>query len=128
LIGKIHLPETVANTTFGGMQRNRLYIGASTSLYAVYTSVHLTSQGAGQRKRADRCPLIRAYLVGGLFANEKPGCALVAGRPERINAVATPLHIGDPIRCADAACRLAGHTTPLAPESRASLARDINGK
>jgi gluconolactonase len=39
LLGKIHLPETVANLTFGGMQRNRLYIGGSTSLYAVYTSV-----------------------------------------------------------------------------------------
>jgi gluconolactonase len=40
LLGKIHLPETVA--CFGGMQRNRLYICGSTSLYAVYTS----AQGA----------------------------------------------------------------------------------
>jgi len=39
LLGKIHLPETVANLCFGGQQRNRLYIGASTSVYAVYTSV-----------------------------------------------------------------------------------------
>jgi gluconolactonase len=39
LIGKIHIPETVANLCFGGQQRNRLYICGSTSLYAVYTSV-----------------------------------------------------------------------------------------
>jgi gluconolactonase len=38
LLGKIHLPETVANLTFGGMRRNRLYICGSTSLYACYTS------------------------------------------------------------------------------------------
>ena len=42
LIGKIHIPETVANLCFGGQQRNRLYICGSTSLYAVYTS----AQGA----------------------------------------------------------------------------------
>jgi gluconolactonase len=38
LLGKIHIPETVANLTFGGQQRNRLYICGSTSLYACYTS------------------------------------------------------------------------------------------
>ena len=38
LLGKIHIPETVANLCFGGMQRNRPYICGSTSLYAVYTS------------------------------------------------------------------------------------------
>jgi gluconolactonase len=38
LIGKIHIPETVANLTFGGQQRNRLYICGSTSLYGLYTS------------------------------------------------------------------------------------------
>jgi gluconolactonase len=42
LLGKIHIPETVANLCFGGQQRNRLYICGSTSLYAVYTS----AQGA----------------------------------------------------------------------------------
>ena len=39
LIGKIHIPETVANLCFGGQQRNRMYICGSRSLYAVYTSV-----------------------------------------------------------------------------------------
>lgn len=36
LIGKISVPETVANVTFGGRKKNRLFICASTSLYAVY--------------------------------------------------------------------------------------------
>jgi gluconolactonase len=36
LIGKIHLPETVANLCFGGAKRNRLFIAASTSIYTVY--------------------------------------------------------------------------------------------
>lgn len=39
LIGKVHIPETVANLCFGGQQRNRLYICGSTSVYALYTSV-----------------------------------------------------------------------------------------
>src|SRR5262249_54730657 len=34
LLGKIHVPETVANLTFGGMRRNRLYICGSTCFYA----------------------------------------------------------------------------------------------
>jgi gluconolactonase len=42
LLGKVHIPETVANLCFGGQQRNRLYICGSTSLYAVYTSVQGT--------------------------------------------------------------------------------------
>jgi len=36
LIGKIHLPETVANLTFGGAKKNRLFICASTSVYSLY--------------------------------------------------------------------------------------------
>jgi gluconolactonase len=36
LIGKILIPETVANVCFGGAKRNRLYICATSSLYAVY--------------------------------------------------------------------------------------------
>jgi len=42
LLGKIHLPETAGNLTFGGVQRNRLYIMASTSVYACYVN----TQGA----------------------------------------------------------------------------------
>jgi gluconolactonase len=35
-IGQIKLPETCANLTFGGKKRNRLFMTASQSLYAVY--------------------------------------------------------------------------------------------
>lgn len=42
LIGKILIPEVVANVTFGGRKRNRLYICGTTSLYSVY----LNTQGA----------------------------------------------------------------------------------
>lgn len=41
-IGHIHLPERAANLCFGGRHRNRLFIAASTSLYAVYVN----TQGA----------------------------------------------------------------------------------
>jgi gluconolactonase len=36
LLGRIHLPETCANLCFGGPARNRLFMAASRSLYAVY--------------------------------------------------------------------------------------------
>lgn len=36
VIGQIRLPETCANLTFGGAKRNRLFMTASQSLYAVY--------------------------------------------------------------------------------------------
>jgi len=36
LILKIHLPETCANLCFGGAKKNRLFMAASQSLYAVY--------------------------------------------------------------------------------------------
>ncbi len=38
LLGKILVPEVVANLTFGGPRRNRLFITATTSLYAVYVT------------------------------------------------------------------------------------------
>jgi gluconolactonase len=40
LIGKILVPENVANVVFGGPKRNRLYICATTSLYAVMLHVN----------------------------------------------------------------------------------------
>lgn len=36
LIGKIRIPEIVANVTFGGAKRNRLFICGTTSLYSAY--------------------------------------------------------------------------------------------
>lgn len=43
-IGRIRIPEIVANVTFGGRKRNRLFICGTTSLYSVY----LTANGAGR--------------------------------------------------------------------------------
>jgi gluconolactonase len=42
LIGRIDLPERCANVCFGGTYRNRLFMAASTSLYALYVN----TQGA----------------------------------------------------------------------------------
>ena len=36
LLGKILVPETVANVTFGGPERNRLFVTATSSLYSIY--------------------------------------------------------------------------------------------
>ena len=40
LLGKIKVPEVVANVCFGGQVKNRLYICGTTSLYAVSTHVN----------------------------------------------------------------------------------------
>jgi gluconolactonase len=40
LIGRIKIPEIVSNLCFGGPKRNRLYITAQTSLYAIYVNNH----------------------------------------------------------------------------------------
>ena len=42
LLGKISVPEVVANVCFGGPKRNRLFIAATTSLYAIF----VRTQGA----------------------------------------------------------------------------------
>jgi gluconolactonase len=42
-LGVIRLPEVCANVCFGGVKRNRLFMTASQSLYAVYVNV----RGAG---------------------------------------------------------------------------------
>jgi gluconolactonase len=40
LIGKVRVPETVANVVFGGPKRNRLFICGTTSLYSVLLPVN----------------------------------------------------------------------------------------
>ena len=40
LIGKVHIPEMVANVCFGGAKLNRLFIAGTTSLYSVYLNVN----------------------------------------------------------------------------------------
>ncbi len=37
--GSIHLPERCANVCFGGVKRNRLFMAASHSVYALYVNV-----------------------------------------------------------------------------------------
>ena len=44
LLGKILIPEVVANLTFGGIHRNRLFIAATSSIY----SLHVGVRGAGR--------------------------------------------------------------------------------
>jgi gluconolactonase len=39
-LGKILVPEKIANCTFGGLERNRLFIAASTSVYAIALNTH----------------------------------------------------------------------------------------
>ena len=45
LIGRIRLPEACANLAFGGPKRNRLFMTAGQSLYAVYTNTQGASPG-----------------------------------------------------------------------------------
>ncbi|MFI5840082.1 SMP-30/gluconolactonase/LRE family protein [Catenuloplanes sp. NPDC051500] len=40
LIGKLHVPETVSNFTFGGLKRNQLYITATSSLYGLRLTIN----------------------------------------------------------------------------------------
>ena len=40
LLGKLHVPEVVSNLTFGGLQRNVLFIAATTSLYSIRISIN----------------------------------------------------------------------------------------
>lgn len=37
-LGTVKVPEMVSNVCFGGIKRNRLFITAQTSLYAIYLS------------------------------------------------------------------------------------------
>jgi gluconolactonase len=45
LLGKVLVPEQVANVCFGGPKRNRLFMAASQSLYAVYTGTQGAAPG-----------------------------------------------------------------------------------
>ncbi|MCW5631727.1 MAG: SMP-30/gluconolactonase/LRE family protein [Rubrivivax sp.] len=45
LLGRIRVPETVANLCFGGAKLNRLFICATTSLYAVYLNTRAAPRG-----------------------------------------------------------------------------------
>jgi gluconolactonase len=45
LIGKILIPEIVANVTFGGTKLNRLFICGTTSIYSIYLTVNGSKAG-----------------------------------------------------------------------------------
>jgi len=45
LIGKILIPEIVANVTFGGAKLNRLFICGTTSLYSIYVTANGSKLG-----------------------------------------------------------------------------------
>jgi len=45
LIGRVRLPEICGNVCFGGPKRNRLFMAASQSLYAVYTGTQGAAPG-----------------------------------------------------------------------------------
>jgi gluconolactonase len=45
LIGRIRLPEVCANVTFGGPKRNRLFMAAGQSLYALYVNTQGAAPG-----------------------------------------------------------------------------------
>jgi len=40
LLGKVHLPEVCSNVCFGGRKKNRLFMTASTSVYALYLNIN----------------------------------------------------------------------------------------
>ena len=45
LLGRIRLPETTANLTFGGAKRNRLFMTSGQSLYALYVNTQGAAPG-----------------------------------------------------------------------------------
>jgi gluconolactonase len=45
LLGRIRLPEVCGNVCFGGPKRNRLFMAASQSLYAVYVATQGSAPG-----------------------------------------------------------------------------------
>jgi gluconolactonase len=45
LLGRIRLPEVCANLTFGGPKRNRLFMAASQSIYALYVATQGAASG-----------------------------------------------------------------------------------
>ena len=44
LLGKLLVPETVSNLTWGGPKRNRLFLTATTSLYSLFTTANVAPQ------------------------------------------------------------------------------------
>ena len=49
LLGKLLVPETVSNLTWGGPKRNRLFITATTSVYSLLTTANGAPEAYGPR-------------------------------------------------------------------------------
>ena len=58
-IGRIQLPERCANLCFGGRRRNRLFMAASQSIYALYMNTR--GVGLGVRRVEDSARQLRPY-------------------------------------------------------------------
>ena len=59
LLGRIRVPEVVANITFGGPRRNRMFLAATTSMYSLLMSVtgaqrHFAPTGAPGLRRSEQ--------------------------------------------------------------------------
>ena len=52
LLGKVRIPEVVANLCFGGPKLNRLFICGTTSLYAVYLNTRAACRPVDRNTRA----------------------------------------------------------------------------
>src|SRR5262249_35668565 len=77
-IGRIALPERSANLCFGGPKRNRLFMAASHSVYALYVNTQgaLGGEIAGS---ISTCPGRNAARSAALLHRD-PGCSLRKGR------------------------------------------------
>jgi gluconolactonase len=61
LLGRLIVPETVANISWGGAKRNRMFIAAETSVYSVVMAVTGTHPtGPGARPWLDLAPAVSA--------------------------------------------------------------------
>lgn len=59
LLGKVRVPEMVSNLCFGGRKRNRLFITAHTSLYAIYLDTQGALRPPATGRHPDRSAVIR---------------------------------------------------------------------
>ena len=48
LLGKVRIPESVANVCFGGAKLNRLFVCGTTSLYAVFLNTRAAPRASSQ--------------------------------------------------------------------------------
>ncbi len=62
MIGRIALPERCANLCFGGLKRNRLFMAASQSIYALYVNTQGALGGIGSLSSRRKQEPIRRSL------------------------------------------------------------------